>query len=198
MRQSYQILTTIVIVGVAVVIGWFARPPKALAPTNATTNVNRSTNTTTNTNTATQAFSTSDLPDRDPRFAFQLSLPDGLAADYSSASKAIRFYLPTESGDSAVHIVVLIKGSLPQTTRTTTTIDGMSARWFELQKETAGAGLPTWVTEPHREAWVAIKGDAKEYYVFAQSPKLDNTTFTQVVASLQFSPDLLVKTTLSD
>ncbi len=182
-----QIVWLVLIVGLAAMAAWFMRPPKATAPTTKLnlSNANRNQSTT----TGTIPFSTADLPDRDPSLTFRLTTPDTWAAQYISGPKAIVFYTPTaHSNDpSTVHVVISEASTLPSTpSQTTSTIDGQTAQWFHQASTVADNELPAWLTEAHNEVWLAVKNRSGAYYVVAQSPTLDDQTFTTLVTSFHF------------
>lgn len=192
MRPWTQIVLVVLVAGGAALAAWFLWSPKAQAPTNTTL----SNAAQTNVSSTTTQFSTNDVPDRNARFDFRLTIPSTWAADTLDQGHAIRFYAPTSAtANIDADMLVWLGSTLPGSTTVTTTVDGQTVSWFDQQREAASAGWPEWRSVAHREAWVGLSGQPKTYYVFAQGPTMTSTQFQDLVASLQFGQQDVVSGT---
>lgn len=185
MGRWTQVLITIVLTGSVLVLGWFMRTPKAQAPTQPSANsanANRNTN-----QPATIQFSTADLPDRDSRFDFRLTLPADWAADTLDGGRVIRLYALSATQPAAdANVAIMIQSTLPSANSSVSTIDGASATWFTQRTETIRTTWPAWLGTAHREAWLPVNGQTGVYYVFAQGPRTSASAFDTVVNSWRF------------
>jgi len=194
MRNSYQYFLITIVVLIAVVVGLATKPKAVKAPVTTNTATNQ---TVTKSAPTMIAFSTADLPDRDPGFAFRLNIPETWAASYVTNAKAITFYQPEAGDQSTVNLVVTMKSDLPAgSPNATLRIDQMPASTFDDQTEASMAELPDWLTSKHRETYISIKGNSSSYFVFSEGPSVSSAVFDTIVESLHFNQTLPTNSTL--
>lgn len=200
MKFTQWALALALTAALVLVIGllWPQRP--AVAPTTNTSTGNQNTSPT-GTSGQTTVFSTADLPDRDPHFAFILNMPVSWTAEYVPASQAINFFDATVAGDGTTmgNSQVFVQyyqaddfqpDTYSQNARAAT-VGGRSAKWFQYQvpknvQFSLAPGYPAWVvTKTHRLVHIRTGSQAPYiFYIFHQSPELGNSIFNTLLDSL--------------
>lgn len=201
-RTLYYVLGFI---GLTVIV-WLLYPTKhSTAPTLNTSATNQSAaniNSTANTNTSslnTIAFSTADLPERDPAFSFTMNLPLSWRAEYSTDAKAINMYDKSVTGTSLTTSQVFIRYYTASTMKkivavANTNEETMLNATFTAQKYERPAvtsaipsGYPTWWKEQHKALEVQTGSTAPyTYYTFDFHPTLSWADISSLVASITF------------
>lgn len=185
---TFTILVALIVVGMVIVMWKFWPTKIAKAP--VATNVARNTNA--KVSTGSIAFSTADLPDRDPAFDFRFAMSDTWAAEYLSGPKAIIFYEPTAHTTNleTAKLVIRLATIVPSTTADhTSVVDGATVYWFKRADASAPSTLPAWVKQVHWEAWVPTTLEG-QFDVLAQAPMPDDAILTAVVSSFHGSQNL--------
>lgn len=158
------------------------------------TNANSTVNVGSNVN-----FSASDLPERDPHFAFTASLPASWTAEYQAASKAINFYDSSiDANNSLAGSEIFIQYYTASdfrrpsgVTLTSATVDGRAAKSYTAVLGT-GAGKPTWAATKTEATDVKVNDQTPAlYYSITKNPSLTAAQYQDFLKSvvLNQAPD---------
>lgn len=195
-------LVSILLLGAVIWIFWPTK--KTLAPTanvNSLAAVNVAANVDAATNTTADLidFSTADLPDRDPVFSFNVSIPKTWRAEYVPAAKAINLYDSQVGGNSNLdRSMIFITYYSAETftaplnmdikSQSEATISKLAVKTYIIQKNSDRkkfAGQPAWLDLEHRITDIRTT-DAKPtiFYSLAIAPGLSDAQFSTFLASL--------------
>lgn len=198
-------LVSILLLGTVIWIFWPTK--KSLAPTatvNTTTAVNIAANVDVPTNTVTNLidFSIADLPDRDPAFSFNVSIPKTWRAEYVPAAKAINLYDSQAGGKSNLErsMIFITYYSAEEFTaplnmdiksQSEATINKLATKTYIVQKNSDRkkiVGQPAWLDLEHRITDIRTT-DAKPtiFYSLAIAPGLSDAQLSTFLASLSMA-----------
>lgn len=206
MKQRYLIIVISVVLLGAII--WFTWPPeKTSAPTvttenTAVTNIDVNVDTSVKASADTIVFSTADLPDRDPAFDLTAAIPKTWRVEYVVASTAINIYDPKASGATNLEksqiFIKYFSASKFQTlttvdilTQSSSTISGRPAVNYVIEKKSGikdFIGQPSWRSKKHQVTDIrSTDENPTTFYVFAQSPTVSDTVFTNFLTSIKFT-----------
>ena len=185
---------------VLVVVGYLLWPRREPITISAHNNESVAQN---NTNTAPQdqmkVFSTADLPDRDPHFAFTVSIPVSWVAEYRSDTKSLNFFtagqgMPSDTLASSQALVQYYQstdfsaepanaGDAPQHL----TLNGYQAEIYTSTGQAAGI-LPSWMGESHTVYVIRDKASGQAtFLVWSKSPSLNSDQFVSIIKTISFT-----------
>lgn len=183
----------VALVGVSV---WVWRTTKKPVTTN-TSNTVVNDRTTQPALAATVDFSTTDLPDRDPGFSFDMKIPAGWRVEYLAAVKAINLYVEKGSGTTLERsqMVIQLPISLSQyriastEKKTYNTITADQQRLIPKTGFQRQAGLPGFMVLTHDQYVVhaSATSDATKYLI-SRNPQVISETVENILRTMTLQP----------